>query len=293
MAYNENNSKNSPNYSPGRSGNRVDKLVIHWWGDPNQNPTADGVANWLCNPAAGTSAHFVITGTNRMVYQIVDDADTAWHAGDWKANLTSLGLELDPRCRDEDYDVAAEVIADLWRYYGKLPLYPHNKFTSTRCPGNYDLNRLHRLAEEKLNPTPPAPVNPHKDVPAAVKLPKAIKFISKLQKTEVWDLDTNPNYKSVKTLSLGEEYNAYAVFNFNDAKYYQTEYAFDKKNKTGVNSVDLVPYVEPEQPVEQPVVVPPTVIKRPVDDKPDYSRENNSLLKWIIETIKRIFNIKD
>lgn len=289
MSYNEITKYSSPNYSQGRGGKKIDKLVIHWWGDPNQNPSTSGVVNWLCNPAAGTSAHFVVSGTNREVYQIVDDTNTAWHAGDFTANQTSLGIECDPRCRDEDYDTIAELIADLWRYYGKLPLVPHNRFTSTRCPGNYDLARLEREAQEKFNPTPKPPVNPHKDVPAAIKLPVAIKFISKLQKTEVWDLDTNPNYKSVKTLSLGEEFNAYAKIEFNGAVYYQTEYAYSKKNKTGVNSADLALYVPPAPEPVPPVIVPPVPTV-------DYGKENNTLLKQIWEALKKllnVFNLKD
>lgn len=278
MAYNEITNRNSPNYTKGRGGKKIDKIVIHWWGDPNQNPSTGGIVNWLCNPAAGVSAHFVASGTNREVYQLVNDADTAWHAGDWNANQTSLSIECDPRCRDEDYDVVAELIADLWKYYGKLPLEPHNKFTSTRCPGNYDLNRLKSLAEEKLNPTPLKPVNPHKPVPNAVKLDKPTKYIAKLQKTEVWDLDTNPNYQSVKSLSLGEEFVAYAKIDFNNATYYQTEYAFTKKNKTGVNSNDLVLYVKPEEKPE------------PVEPPIDYGKENNDLLKQILAIVQAILS---
>lgn len=148
--YNEINSSNSPNYTAGRGGNKISAITIHWWGDPAQNPSAEGVVNWLCNPAAQVSAHLVVTGTGRRVWQLVNDQDTAWHAGNWTGNQTTIGIECDPRCRDEDYDTIAEVIADLWRYYGKLPLRGHNSWVATRCPGNYDLNRLQALAEQKL-----------------------------------------------------------------------------------------------------------------------------------------------
>lgn len=151
MAYNEITSKNSPNYTPGRQGTAISGITIHWWGDPSTNPTIEGVASWLCNPAAGTSAHIIATGAGRKVYQIVNDADTAWHAGTWAANLSTIGIECDPRCRQEDYDVVAEVIADLWRAYGKLPLYPHKRWFSTACPGNYDISRLQKLAEQKYS----------------------------------------------------------------------------------------------------------------------------------------------
>ena len=157
MAYTEITNRNATAFTIGRNGKSINKLIIHHWGDPNKNPTAEGVVDFFCNGSAQTSAHFVITGTGRRVWQLVNDADTAWHAGDWGANLTSLGLELDPRCRDEDYDVAAEVISNLWKYYGKLPLYPHKHFVATACPGNYDLNRLNALAESKFNGTATPP----------------------------------------------------------------------------------------------------------------------------------------
>lgn len=149
MAYTEITDRNSPNFWAG--GNTKKAIVIHWWGDPSQNPTAEGVVNWLCNPASQVSAHFVITGTGRKVWQLVNDNDRAWHAA--AGNSSTFGLELDPRCRNEDYDVAAEVIADLWRAYGKLPLQPHKRWVNTACPGNYDLGRLQREAEAKFNGT--------------------------------------------------------------------------------------------------------------------------------------------
>ena len=41
---------------------------------------------------------------------------------------------------------AAALIADLRAVYGNLPLSPHRRWTSTQCPGNWDLGRLDRLA---------------------------------------------------------------------------------------------------------------------------------------------------
>ena len=168
---------------------------------------------------------------------------------------------------------------------------PHNKWTATRCPGNYDLNRLEQLVQNKLNPKPIEPPNPTKTVPGVVKLPKPIKYISKLQATEVWDLSTNPNYKSVKTLSLGEEFMAAGYFDFNNTRYYTTAYSISKGNPYGVNQNDLALYVEPKP----PVVEPPT-------EKPDdgFTEDDRSVLKdiqkvvnAIWEAIKSIFKIKE
>ena len=153
MAYNYITQYDSPNYTAGRQGNSISSITIHWWGDPGQNPTFEGVTSWLCNPAAQVSAHYVVTGTDRRVACIVDPANIAWHAGNWVGNQTSIGIECDPRCRDEDYDVIAELVAELRKTYGDLPLRPHNSWTTTSCPGNYDLGRIDRMAREKAGQT--------------------------------------------------------------------------------------------------------------------------------------------
>lgn len=291
MAYNEITNRTSPNKWVG--GNTIKSIVIHWWGDPKTNPTAEGVVNWLCNPASQVSAHFVITGTGRRVWQLVADKDRAWHA--MNGNHSTLGLELDPRCRDSDYDVAAEVIADLWRYYGKLPLQKHSHWVATACPGNYDIGRLQRLAEAKLNPpkpTPkPAPKPVSKPVPAATKLPAPLQFKAKLDKTSVWDLTTNPNYKAATTLKKGAGFEAYAQIKFNNSIYYVTRYSYDKKLRNGVNAVDLVAVVPPKpKPTPTPAPAPEPAPEKPVTEKPDYAEENNKLLRQILDQLSIIIN---
>lgn len=192
---------NSPNYTPAGEAQatwgrpRVTKasdgakIAIHWWGDPNTNPSFEGVISTLCNPTRQASAHFVATGTNRRVACLVDPADASWATN--SANPYTFSIECDPRCRDEDYDVVAEVVADLWATYGVMPLVPHKQFSSTACPGNYDLNRITAIAKTKVadpnaqygasvknattpNPTPaPVPTTPPPVItpPAPTPLP--------------------------------------------------------------------------------------------------------------------------
>ena len=166
MSYNYITKHSSPNYTKGRR-QPISKIVIHWWGNPAEKPTASGVVNWLCNPKAQVSAHYVVSGTNREVYHLVNNWDTAWHAK--SGNEGSIGIELDPRCRDEDYDVAGELIAEIWKHYGKLPIFPHKKYVQTACPGHWDLDRLAKVAESKMGnvkPVNPAPVPEVKPQPA-------------------------------------------------------------------------------------------------------------------------------
>lgn len=281
MAYTYITDRTSPNKWV--NGNAIKSIVIHWWGDPATNPSAEGVVDWLCNPASQVSAHYVITGTGRRVWHLVDDKDRAWHA--MNGNQSTLGLELDPRCRDEDYDVAAEVIADLWKYYGKLPLERHSDWVATACPGNYDLQRLAALAEAKLNPAPPAPIT--QPVPGATKLPQSIEFTAKID-AKVWDLTTNPNYKAVTTIKQGNKFIAYAQIQFNNSIYYVTEYSFGKGLKNGVNAVDLEA-IQPPKPTD-PIITPEPEPEKPVTEKPDYGEENNRLLNELLALVKQILD---
>ena len=250
MSYNWLTQYNSPNYTP---ANRVqatwgrprtiEAISIHWWGDPNQNPSFEGVVNYLCRANGSSSAHLVASGTGRKVACIVNFADASWATN--SANPYTISIECDPRCRDEDYDVIAELIAQLRQVYGNLPLVPHKQFVATACPGNYDLGRLDREARNKVakpewdwghveNKVTTVPV------PAAVKLPKVLKFKALLDQTNVWDLNMNPNYKAVTNLKKDSIFEAFAKIDFNNATYYVTQYSYEKGLKNGVNSQDLV-----------------------------------------------------
>lgn len=153
----------------------------------------------------------------------------------------------------------------LWFEDQRLPnlantwddMQPHKVFDYTQCNG------MDSIMAAIRNVAIPSDVIV-KPVPASTKLSKPIKFKAKLAKTQVWDLTTNPNYKSVKTLSKGEEFTAFAKIDFNGSTYYVTEYSHGKGNKHGVNSVDLEevkaptpapePKPEPKPPEEKPVV---------------------------------------
>lgn len=145
----------SPNQTPGRPYG-IGYIVIHWWGDPNTHPTFDGVVNTLCNTNRQASAHYVVEAGK--VACIVDPDNRAWHAGDGigvhsKGNDCGIGIELNPRQSDGDYNTAAELIRELRATYGDLPLMPHKACTATQCPGTYDLGKLDRLARGQQTPT--------------------------------------------------------------------------------------------------------------------------------------------
>ena len=156
MAYKYITKYTSPNQNLRRM--KISGITIHWWGNPS-GQKIEGIVDWLCQRRAGTSAHYVVS--DGIVYCIVDPDKRAWHAGNSRANHTQIGIELDPNAskREGTMKTAAELIANLRKTYGNLPLYPHRKWTRTECPGNYDLKELDRLARggKPSAPSKPAP----------------------------------------------------------------------------------------------------------------------------------------
>jgi N-acetylmuramoyl-L-alanine amidase len=84
----------SPMYNT-RDSRKITCIVLH---HTASFKTASDV-DWLCNPQAKASAHYVI-GLIGEIYQLVRDIDIAWHAGDsiFKGvrfvNQYSIGIEL-------------------------------------------------------------------------------------------------------------------------------------------------------------------------------------------------------
>lgn len=115
----------------------IESITIHHWGSTGQ--THDGVVAWF-RDAAPTSAHSVVSAGR--ITQMVLDEDAAWHAGNAVGNTSSIGIECRPEAADADYQTVAELIRTLRTRHGDLPLIPHSHWTSTECPGRWDLARL-------------------------------------------------------------------------------------------------------------------------------------------------------
>ncbi|MDA7425878.1 N-acetylmuramoyl-L-alanine amidase [Thalassococcus lentus] len=85
----------SQNYGPRKSVARPDLIVLHY----TAMTTAEGARDWLCNPEAEVSAHYVLAEDGRL-WQLVPEAERAWHAGRgaWgdatDVNSRSIGIEI-------------------------------------------------------------------------------------------------------------------------------------------------------------------------------------------------------
>lgn len=277
MAYNYITNRDSPNYTPGGSAAGVygyarviEGITIHWWGDPNQNPQFNDVVNYLCRPGGNTSAHYVATGTGRQVACIIDPANVAWHSGSAWGNARTIGIELDPRARDEDYDVAAELVADIRSAYGDVPIYWHSYFTATACPGAWNPYRLDELSYTKYSHATEWGKGGNKNQPAPTPQPAPAPAPAKVL------------YKLVQG---GKQVAAYST----DANAYRGYVQYGKSGVIFYNSKDVTAEIVAKFTEPSPTADPPEEGGgKPVTEKPHYAEENNALLKQILQIVQAI-----
>lgn len=141
-----------PNYTEGRSA-AVNKIVIHHMATTNY----DSVPGIWKNREA--SAYYGV-GQDGQIRAYVDEDNTAWHAGQWAANSSSIGIEHANTTGAPDWGIAqatvdssAKLVADIAKRYGfgkVVPyqnLFPHSEFIATGCPGHLK-EKLQEIADK-------------------------------------------------------------------------------------------------------------------------------------------------
>ena len=151
--------KTSPNKNTDRRGHEVQHITVHWWGNPS-GQSFDGIVDWLCDKRAKVSAHYVINAGR--VARIVDESHRSWANGNADANSQAITIECDPNDVRGTLPVLAALVKDIRSRWGDLPIYPHSKWTSTQCPGDYlphlgAVDELARTGEAVVSPGKPAP----------------------------------------------------------------------------------------------------------------------------------------
>lgn len=216
MTYEYITSSSSPNFTRGANSakvfgfsRRILGITIHHWGDPADGATFDSVVRYLCRKNGNTSAHYVIQAGKCSC--IIAPENVAWHAGHAKGNATTLGLELNPRASEADYETAGEVIADIWRAYGKIPLFKHSDFKATKCPGRWNLYKLEKIAElHYLNKKSDSPVKPKpapKKTQHLILKGETLYSIAKKYGTTVKKLASLNGIKHVNNITAGKKIN--------------------------------------------------------------------------------------
>ena len=153
----------SPYYTAGRQGAKITDIVLHWMAGTLASTDAE-----FTGGTRRVSAHYGIE--DGVVHQYVDDADTAWHAGNWGENLRSIGIEHSATptrpASPETIATSVALIIALCHRFGIDPsnIYPHNKFFPTACPGTLPLAeivaRVRVALSEPAAPIPPVPAAP-------------------------------------------------------------------------------------------------------------------------------------
>lgn len=119
--------------------------------DHHTAATWQGTINTF-GPASGrkVSAHFLV-GRDGRVHQFVSLADIAWHAGEWNANLHSVGIEHEHYQRpdgswtewtDAQLNASAELHSWLRSQMPAFSMHRHSEFTSTGCPDSLPIDEI-------------------------------------------------------------------------------------------------------------------------------------------------------
>jgi N-acetylmuramoyl-L-alanine amidase/Peptidase family M23/LysM domain/Mannosyl-glycoprotein endo-beta-N-acetylglucosaminidase len=124
----------SPNHSS-RDGGKITSVVVHYTTAGNVESTI----SHFSNPASEVSAHYIID-KNGEIYQMVKDADKAWHSV--QANRNSIGIEHVAEKGDKltDLQESASIHLIKWLMHEyKIPqgnILAHKQVVGTDCPGN-------------------------------------------------------------------------------------------------------------------------------------------------------------
>lgn len=153
----------SPNYNAGRTEQGVRLFVLHWTVGPLSGATACFQNGDNDQPGGRASAHYVLDRDGRW-YQYVKEANTAWHAGVFGANLISIGIEVvawpDMPPTEEQYRTLAEYLRFKCQEYGltldRGSIIGHKEVpddgsptgvVQTACPGLLSVDRVVLLAQ--------------------------------------------------------------------------------------------------------------------------------------------------
>lgn len=125
-------------YTAGRSGRSIEFTVLHY--NAGDLTVEDCYQIWQSREA---SAQYQVC-SDGTVGQLVNDWDTAWHAGDWDANCRSIGIEhanQGDSITDACLESGAHLVAAIHKTYGLgrpewgVNVFPHSHFAATQCPG--------------------------------------------------------------------------------------------------------------------------------------------------------------
>ena len=185
---------------------------------------------------------------------------------------------------------------------------PHRQFTSTNCPGNYDLDRLERIAvtkevskdddwgnvRNKVAPAPaPAPV-PTRPTWVAMANPRYMRAAVDLY---VYDLVNKRPVGSV--IKAGTDIDFKTQTQWDGKTYLRSRSSTDGNRDWGISLDALTEIPAPAPEVEKkPEVIPPQAHEKPSEGSLDKEtttllQDVKKLLQELTQLLKNIFKIGD
>lgn len=272
-------------------------ITIH---NTANDASANNEISYMRSNPTSTSFHIAVDDVEAV--QGLPLNRNGFHSGDGNGNgnRASIGIEI---CYSKSGGTrftkaeqnAAKLTAQLLKERGWdiSRVKKHQDWSGKYCPHrtlDMGWTRFLNMVQAELAPKPiPAPV------PKVTYAPIPKKSIVLIRDANLWDFNfTNwNNAKAVKGYKSGDKIDNIVAIATNSlgAKYYVTEYAYGKKNTHGFNINDARDYTEPA-PVPIPTPEPPKVPEptpEPVPEppkEPDYGKENNALLKQILELLQ-------
>jgi len=125
----------SPNFAS-RNSTKIDTLVLH-----NTDCTLAAAIQRFKNTKEAVSAHYIVD-RDGSITQMVNDSDTAWHAGVKDVNLRSIGIEVvaystvtgTTAAQEAKLVALAQFVLDAYSIKVQRVL-PHRDVKATQCPG--------------------------------------------------------------------------------------------------------------------------------------------------------------
>lgn len=126
---------NPSNYRARRSGFKIDTIVMH-----NTVYSAQSAINRFTSPTSEVSAHYIVARSGE-IFQLVQDRDCAFHAGNRDVNDRSIGIEHEATQAVQGFTPVQEqasiaLIKFLLTSYDipKEQIIPHRRIKQTACP---------------------------------------------------------------------------------------------------------------------------------------------------------------
>lgn len=161
----------SANWDEGRGGKSIIGIVLHTMVGYMQ-----GSEDRFNDPSSGVSVHYGV-GMDGSVRRWVEEANTAWQAGNYPVNQTTIGIEHEDNGNANDsvrtpelYESSAQLVADICKRYN-FPADPEHIFLhknvidktrypgGTACPDGLDTNKIISMAQSILQGDDMNPLN--------------------------------------------------------------------------------------------------------------------------------------